>query len=130
MREERDGRLPRLIRRAVSLIPGFVFILGPRAEPPVGSTGDVKVLASSPRVPDQLGALRLRGGAHQSERSLRTSKPRLTRGHLLLELIPVLLDALVVFDPLRLVVLPRERCLLYTSPSPRDATLSRMPSSA
>ena len=24
----------------------------------------------------------------------------------------------------------RERCLLYTSPSPRDATLSRMPSSA
>ena len=23
-----------------------------------------------------------------------------------------------------------ERCLLYTSPSPRDATLSRMPSSA
>ena len=27
-------------------------------------------------------------------------------------------------------VFPRERCLLYTSPSPRDATLSRMPSSA
>ena len=26
--------------------------------------------------------------------------------------------------------LPRETCLLYTSPSPRDATLSRMPSSA
>ena len=25
---------------------------------------------------------------------------------------------------------PHERCLLYTSPSPRDATLSRMPSSA
>ena len=25
---------------------------------------------------------------------------------------------------------PRKRCLLYTSPSPRDATLSRMPSSA
>ena len=24
----------------------------------------------------------------------------------------------------------REACLLYTSPSPRDATLSRMPSSA
>ena len=24
----------------------------------------------------------------------------------------------------------RDRCLLYTSPSPRDATLSRMPSSA
>ena len=26
--------------------------------------------------------------------------------------------------------LPAEGCLLYTSPSPRDATLSRMPSSA
>ena len=29
-----------------------------------------------------------------------------------------------------LVVVPSEGCLLYTSPSPRDATLSRMPSSA
>ena len=28
------------------------------------------------------------------------------------------------------LILPREGCLLYTSPSPRDATLSRMPSSA
>ena len=27
-------------------------------------------------------------------------------------------------------VSPEESCLLYTSPSPRDATLSRMPSSA
>ena len=27
-------------------------------------------------------------------------------------------------------VVIRENCLLYTSPSPRDATLSRMPSSA
>ena len=27
-------------------------------------------------------------------------------------------------------VAPRRDCLLYTSPSPRDATLSRMPSSA
>ena len=30
---------------------------------------------------------------------------------------------------LRLIALPSD-CLLYTSPSPRDATLSRMPSSA
>ena len=29
----------------------------------------------------------------------------------------------IIFDPLSV-------CLLYTSPSPRDATLSRMPSSA
>ena len=28
------------------------------------------------------------------------------------------------------IVTRREHCLLYTSPSPRDATLSRMPSSA
>ena len=27
-------------------------------------------------------------------------------------------------------LMPSRRCLLYTSPSPRDATLSRMPSSA
>ena len=32
------------------------------------------------------------------------------------------LDAFVILDPVA--------CLLYTSPSPRDATLSRMPSSA
>ena len=32
----------------------------------------------------------------------------------------------VVFEPLR----KYKVCLLYTSPSPRDATLSRMPSSA
>ena len=30
----------------------------------------------------------------------------------------------------RAVVMYGEDCLLYTSPSPRDATLSRMPSSA
>ena len=39
-------------------------------------------------------------------------------------------------DPNALLQLPErdgalvQRCLLYTSPSPRDATLSRMPSSA
>ena len=30
----------------------------------------------------------------------------------------------------KVTIIPRGRCLLYTSPSPRDATLSRMPSSA
>ena len=29
-----------------------------------------------------------------------------------------------------LITVPLQACLLYTSPSPRDATLSRMPSSA
>ena len=34
------------------------------------------------------------------------------------------------WDGWRLRVEPTTSCLLYTSPSPRDATLSRMPSSA
>ena len=33
-------------------------------------------------------------------------------------------------DPARLSSFDSRACLLYTSPSPRDATLSRMPSSA
>ena len=33
-------------------------------------------------------------------------------------------------DPAGLYMLGSNACLLYTSPSPRDATLSRMPSSA
>ena len=34
-------------------------------------------------------------------------------------------------SPARFIFLPKDSdCLLYTSPSPRDATLSRMPSSA
>ena len=42
----------------------------------------------------------------------------------------VLYDAVIVgFDPVGDVALIKF-CLLYTSPSPRDATLSRMPSSA
>ena len=32
--------------------------------------------------------------------------------------------------PMQVIPLLLEACLLYTSPSPRDATLSRMPSSA
>ena len=43
--------------------------------------------------------------------------------------------ALTVFAATTMAVLPitadaKDTCLLYTSPSPRDATLSRMPSSA
>ena len=43
-----------------------------------------------------------------------------------------LVDSAGVFLPLQEDVFPDEDdfCLLYTSPSPRDATLSRMPSSA
>ena len=36
----------------------------------------------------------------------------------------------VVIDQRVIVQGPIDACLLYTSPSPRDATLSRMPSSA
>ena len=35
-----------------------------------------------------------------------------------------------IADGLQLAARPLKVCLLYTSPSPRDATLSRMPSSA
>ena len=34
------------------------------------------------------------------------------------------------FNPIRVFVPPANACLLYTSPSPRDGLLSRMPSSA
>ena len=46
------------------------------------------------------------------------------------ELVPAWLDddiAGVVLDPISIVL---SICLLYTSPSPRDRTRSRMPSSA
>jgi len=33
-------------------------------------------------------------------------------------------------DVFELIIYNKDSCLLYTSPSPRDATLSRMPSSA
>ena len=35
-----------------------------------------------------------------------------------------------ICDEKQLIATPFKTCLLYTSPSPRDATLSRMPSSA
>ena len=38
--------------------------------------------------------------------------------------------AVIVSTPQDLALLDVKSCLLYTSPSPRDATLSRMPSSA
>ena len=41
------------------------------------------------------------------------------------EMISALADAVTALEPATLHI-----CLLYTSPSPRDATLSRMPSSA
>ena len=41
-----------------------------------------------------------------------------------------LLAALGTADSEEVAILDANVCLLYTSPSPRDATLSRMPSSA
>ena len=43
---------------------------------------------------------------------------------------PGLAVVLVGEDPASQVYVRGKDCLLYTSPSPRDATLSRMPSSA
>ena len=40
------------------------------------------------------------------------------------------LIVLVIAKLARDLITPYKICLLYTSPSPRDATLSRMPSSA
>ena len=42
----------------------------------------------------------------------------------------VLADDLRVMDAAAVTLMRENNCLLYTSPSPRDATLSRMPSSA
>ena len=39
-------------------------------------------------------------------------------------------QAMFIFDKIEKALLSAGACLLYTSPSPRDATLSRMPSSA
>ena len=49
-----------------------------------------------------------------------------------LDMTPADADMFGVPDPDSLIQIPwnKEVCLLYTSPSPRDATLSRMPSSA
>ena len=50
------------------------------------------------------------------------------------ELTPLVSDARELYDRLTLLRFKAHEfsydCLLYTSPSPRDATLSRMPSSA
>ena len=54
----------------------------------------------------------------------------------MVRLVGVILDSLGKPDPLDILGMPSyvprmtKFCLLYTSPSPRDATLSRMPSSA
>ena len=48
------------------------------------------------------------------------------KGHWILGLIGFFFPILWIIG----AVLPSKRCLLYTSPSPRDRTRSRMPSSA
>ena len=42
----------------------------------------------------------------------------------------IILEAIKQTPPITKNIALNESCLLYTSPSPRDATLSRMPSSA
>ena len=46
------------------------------------------------------------------------------------ELRPFETDGLTAYRQMPLLVVMPETCLLYTSPSPRDRSLSRMPSSA
>ena len=50
--------------------------------------------------------------------------------HLDKELLDINLSKVLVKDATKVRDFDNKFCLLYTSPSPRDATLSRMPSSA
>ena len=63
-----------------------------------------------------------------------TNQPFINHGKNVLEIGPgmgVLTNFLIKKKiNLKLIEIDNEACLLYTSPSPRDATLSRMPSSA
>ena len=47
-----------------------------------------------------------------------------------ISLLAIFAPLLPIKDPDAYYLVKGVRCLLYTSPSPRDATLSRMPSSA
>ena len=51
----------------------------------------------------------------------------INRGTIITELYP---DAAIVFNKAGTYTAKDKDCLLYTSPSPRDGLLSRMPSSA
>ena len=69
------------------------------------------------------------GGGIAAFKSLDLIRRLRERGH---RVVPVLTKAATEFvTPLSVSALAGAKvCLLYTSPSPRDATLSRMPSSA
>ena len=72
---------------------------------------------------DWLSRLPEAGGIHEVESKLPAGAKRTNdEATRLLRAVPTG-AALAILDP-------RGNCLLYTSPSPRDATLSRMPSSA
>ena len=63
------------------------------------------------------------------------SKERVFKSDILIKVAPPTLDEIDLMHPGQVLISPLQipilnACLLYTSPSPRDATLSRMPSSA
>ena len=76
-----------------------------------------------------LGRARPENGV--AELSVPTSQRKITRYlYHLLALRGFALSRFVAFGESRNIICMYKFCLLYTSPSPRDATLSRMPSSA
>ena len=102
----------------------------------VGSVLPVYILDDDNAGPERMGSAS-RWWLHQSLCALNADlggKLRVFRGNPL-EIIPTLIKAsgadLVCwnrcYEPWRIA---RDTCLLYTSPSPRDGLLSRMPSSA
>ena len=79
--------------------------------------------------------VRLDLGAIERMRHLKI--PMLPSGTIILGIISIYLGITTIFSPMNwlaiglgVTIIISNICLLYTSPSPRDATLSRMPSSA
>ena len=124
-----EGTDPELIEQAVEIMRTRISAFGEVQEPEISISGENSVLVQLPGLTDQEKAIEAVG----------------TTG--LLTFRPVLNSSLNLGYSPALTIIPNEddpdnptvtappgvdelTCLLYTSPSPRDATLSRMPSSA
>ena len=97
----------------------------------IGSGGNAHVYQALETVSGKLVALKvLRGGGDESVRR-RFERERSVMAELssIANVVPVY-ESGITKDGDPFLVMPLYSCLLYTSPSPRDATLSRMPSSA
>ena len=86
------------------------------------------VISEYERITEILG----KAASHaQLEFAANTTDPDIARHHQSIREAGAEIGATLLFIELELARLPQDRiCLLYTSPSPRDRSLSRMPSSA